>query len=572
MKTLVVMIGLLLVGCAGDLGGAGDDTTSCQVTLSYTPAQPLAAIDTEVRVSSTVSNTSGTLTYHWGVMKNGVIVSYEDAQSDHSEITFLATESGAYDVTLDVSPSSGSFCPQGMATVNVLNDLNGMKARLHVTPPASAGAPVTDRPMTIRNAMDFDMGHVVLEPGVIASGQVRSGATQIPAYLQFAPQGNPGAMVETFTNGSGAFSVRVQDAPQQVLVVPMIAGYAPQRLAYTPGNTLISITAGQTLTGTVRQGTTKIANAKVQLTIDGVPTTLATTDAQGNFTTLGVPMSGATVKIEVTPLASSGLPRLEATSMFDVTGAIDVNYAAMTMRNLSGVPVRRGGVAQATKKVSIVGTIAAAGTITAGTAATATGYLRISTTTDSAGALPSQLAPAGPLSAVTTIAPGDLAVGAADLSAGLPAQIDAPAPTAFAADAKGGTDPVPGAMLDLVPTGAAALAGVSSLHFTANGAGHVTGTVPTGATFDVRWSDPAGERAPLVVPNTVQIVSLYQLPKAVYITGELTVSGSTNPVIGASVQVLCDACTGLEKLRPIAETASDPHGAFSLAVPDPGAM
>jgi hypothetical protein len=567
----VLLLGLIAISaCAGEFGAGDDD--ACSVTVSYTPAQPLAGPDTEIRVTSTVSNAFGTLSYHWGVLKGSDLVDFEDAQSDHSEITFLATESGAYDVTLDVSPSSGGFCPQGRATVNVLTDLEGMKARLHVTPPASAGAPVIDRPLTIHDAMDFDMGAVVLEPGVIAAGQVRSGSTQIPAYLQFTPKGMDGAMVETFTTGTGAFSVRLLDQPHDVVVVPMIAGFAPQRLSYTPSSTLISIGSGQTLIGNVHQGATKIANAKVQLTIDGVPTTLATTDANGDFTTLGVPISGATVKVEVTPAAASGLPRLEATGDLTVTGAIDVNYTSLTMRNLSGVPVRRGGAAQATKNVSIVGTIAAAGTITAGTVATATGYLRISTTTDAAGALPSQLAPAGPLYAVTTIAPGDLAVGAVDLTAGVPAQIDAPPPVAFAADAKGGTDNLPGALLDLVPTGPAQLAGAPALHFTANGNGHVAGVVPANMTFDVRWTDPAGVRAPLVIQDTAQLAVTYQLPSAVYITGELTVTGSTNPVIGASVQVLCDACTGLEKLRPIAEVASDPHGAFSLAVPDPGAM
>lgn len=572
MKRLLLIALVAATGCGAMDAGGGDDTNACHVTLSYTPAMPMAAPDTEVRVTSTVSNAYGTLTYSWSVLKGGNIVPYDDAQSDHSEITFLATESGVYDVTLDVSTSGGGFCPQGAAMVNVVNDMGSMKARLHITPPPSAGAPLIDRPLTIRNAMDYDMGPVVLEPGVVATGQVRSGSTQIPAYLQLSPQGNPNAMVETFTTGTGAFSVRVQDAPQEVVVIPMIAGYAPQRVSYTPGNTLISITSGQVMTGTVRQGTTKIANAKVQLTIDGVPTTLATTDANGNFTTLGITTSGATVKIEVTPPAASGLPRLEATGAFDVLSPIDVSYAPMTLRNLAGVPVRRGGVAQATKKVSIVGTVGAAGTITAGTAATATGYVRISTTTDSAGALPSQLAPAGPLAAVTTIAPGDLAVGSADLTSGVPAQIDAPSPTAFSADAKGGTDAIPGAMLDLVPTGPAALAGAPSLHFAADGAGHVAGVVPAGMTFDVRWTDPAGVRAPLVVRDTVQLVATYQLPDAVYITGDITVTGSSNPVVGASVQVLCDMCSGLERLRPIAEVASDPHGSFSLPVPDPGAM
>jgi hypothetical protein len=61
MKALVV-IAILAAGCAGDFAGGDDD--SCAVTLSYTPVQPLAGPDSEVRVTSDVTgaascNTAG---------------------------------------------------------------------------------------------------------------------------------------------------------------------------------------------------------------------------------------------------------------------------------------------------------------------------------------------------------------------------------------------------------------------------------------------------------------------------------------------------------------------------------
>src|SRR5205085_1910831 len=111
--------------------------------------------DTEVRVTSVVSNAYGTLGFTWNVMKGGTLVPFEDAQSNHSEISFFATESGNYAVTLDVQPSSGRFCPQGTASVNVVQDMNAMRARLHITPPASAGAPLVDRPIQIHEATGF---------------------------------------------------------------------------------------------------------------------------------------------------------------------------------------------------------------------------------------------------------------------------------------------------------------------------------------------------------------------------------------------------------------------------------
>ena len=570
MKILALALVVLAAACGAESAG-GDDT--CQVSLSYTLSQPVAGPDTEVRVTSIVTSSFGTNIYNWNVMKGSTLVSYEDALSNHSEIVFLAEESGTYDVTLDVSPSSGLHCPQGVAHVNVPLDLSSLKVRMHITPPPSAGAPLVDRPLQIRNATDFDMGPVVLEPGTIATAQVRSGTTGVPAYLQLIPQGMPGAMIETFTDMTGQFSVRLLDQPHDVIVVPMIAGYGPKRVTYTPGSASISLPAPQTFNGTVHQGVTKISGAKVQLTIDGVPSTLTTTDVNGNFSVLGFAASTSTVKIEVTPAAGSGLPRLEATDEIDLLGgSLDVNYSALTLRNLDNTVVRRGANAQANKKVVIVGTIASAGTITRGVTTNATGFLRVTTTTDAAGSLPSVLAPAGPLFAVTTIAPGDLAVGALDLTTGVPAQIDAPAMTSFATDVTGGGGPLDGATLDLVPAGALALAGAATLHFEANIAGHITGLIPTGGMFDVRWSDPASRRAPLVERDVTQLKATYLLPPAVYISGDITVSGNSNPVIGASVQVLCADCTGIDKNRPIAEAASDPHGSFSIAVPDPGAM
>lgn len=583
MKAHAIAISILLaglaslVGCAGSLG-AGDDG-GCQVTLSYTPSPVIAGPDAEVRVSSTYSGAGGTPSYAWRVLKGGLPVAFQDAQSDHSEITFLATEPGTFNVTLDLTPSLGEFCPQGQATVNALLDANTLAARLHVTPPATVQAPLIDRAIQIHNATDFDMGAVVLEAGVVSTGVVRNGATGIPAYLQFIPLGMSGAIVETFANASGAYSVRLLDQPHDVIVIPAVAGVAPRKLLnMAPTQTVLAVNGGSTISGTVHQGGTAIANAKVQLTIDGVPTTLTTTAANGTFSVLGVPVSGASVKVEVTPPATSGLPRLEATGTLDVAATVDIAYGTLQLRNLGGVPVRRGGAAQLTKKVVIVGTVANVGTVTAGSSAIATGFVRIPTTTDGTGVLPLLFAPAGPLFAVTTVfagdqvTPADLAVGSLDLTAGVPAQIDAPAMTPFSTTASGPTDPLDGATLDLVPTRALALAGASSRHFIADASGHVTGLLPTGGAFDVRWSDPASRRAPRVETDVTSVLGSYLLPPAVFVSGDLTVTGSSNPVVGASVQILCSTCSGLDRNRPIAEVASDQHGTFTVAVPDPGAL
>ncbi len=571
MRFLLVLFALVLVGCAGSLGPAGDD--DCQISLSHTPTSPLAGPDSEVRVSSNYSGAVGTRTYTWTIGKGGTFVPFQDAQSDHSEITFMATEPGTYDVTLDLSSSLGSFCPQASAHINVLLDNTAMDARLHITPPITVLAPLVDRAIQVHNATDYDMGPVVLEPGVMATGQVKNGSTSIAAYIQFIPQGMAGAIVETFAAANGAYSVRLLSQPHDVIVVPAVAGLAPRKIiGYLPTQTVLNVSAGDTITGTIRQGVTAIPNAKVQLTIDGVPTTLATSAANGTFTVQGVAVANAMVRVEVTPPPATGLPRFEASGLLDVAGPVIVTYGTLTLRNLVGVPVRRGGAAQANKSVIIVGTVASVGTVSAGTTVNGTGFVRIPATTDAGGNLPSLLAPAGPLFAVTTVGVGDRAIGAVDLTSSIPTQIDAPAPAALVAQATDGTVPLDGAVLDLVPTHALGLAGVASMHFTADAMGRVTTVVPAGGSFDVRWSDPASRRAPKLDADTTLLSRTYVLPPAIYITGDLTVTGSSNPVVGASVQILCATCSGLDRNRPIAEVASDPHGTFTLAVPDPGAM
>ncbi|MEO7092664.1 MAG: hypothetical protein ABI175_05395, partial [Polyangiales bacterium] len=370
--------------------------------------------------------------------------------------------------------------------------------------------------------------------------------------------------------GTGAFSARLLVQPHDVIVIPAATNIAPERLSgYSPTGSLPMLTAADTITGTVKQGVSPIANARVQITIDGVPTTLGITAADGTYSVLGHHAApNKIIKVEVTPPAASGLPRLEASGPLNTQLAIDATYSALTMRNLGGVTVRRSGSALPNRAVVIVGPVSSPGTI-AGLTST-TGYLRIPTTTDAGGNLPSVLAPAVTLSAVTTVAQGDLAVGS--VSAGTPAMIDAPAMTAISTNAEGATQPLSGATLDLIPKGELAAANAPALHFIADATGHVAGSIPTGGKYDVRWSDPMGRVGPLVAYDKTTILAIYAMPPAVYISGDVTITDNSNPVVGASVQILCEGCTGIDKTRPIAEVATDGHGSFSIAVPDPAAM
>ena len=73
---------------------------------------------------------------------------------------------------------------------------------------------------------------------------------------------------------------------------------------------------------------------------------------------------GDMVTVDVTPPAGRGLPRLTATAAFDLSTALSIQYAAGlgTTCNLSGLPVSRGGTNKPGAVVTVVGTIASAGT------------------------------------------------------------------------------------------------------------------------------------------------------------------------------------------------------------------
>ena len=65
------------------------------------------------------------------------------------------------------------------------------------------------------------------------------------------------------------------------------------------------------------------------------------------------------------------------------------------------------------------------------------------------------------------------------------------------------------------------------------------------------------------------IASSYLLPAAIQIQGTLLRDGKL-ALSGASVQLMCTGCTGLDAALPLAGAATDATGRFTLAVPDPG--
>lgn len=563
---VAIVMAAAAAGCAGglDSGGPGD----CYSTLVFSPSMPIAG--DLVRVEAALS-VGGSYDYDWSVTYQASAVPFDTAQANGSAIEFTATSAGVYRVQL--TPSGGpEACPQIDGELTVLNPSgNTVDVRLHVTPPAGVEAVPIARRLRFMGGGDYAMGPVVLEPGVVASGAVFASGVGAPAYLRFAPVGNEHAVVEAYTSSTGTFTARVLDQAHQVLVIPTDTSLAPARLMWTPGDNL-DVGPGAAITGTVVRGGTPVANAKVQLAIDGVPTTLGTTAGDGTFSVRGTLAAGRPVKVVVTPPAATGLPRLEAEGMLDPTAPVTITYAALTLRDVGGATVRRLGVPANSPEVTLVGT-ATAGTVTAGTTASATGIARVAVTAGSNGALPSALAPAWALSAVVEVAPGDLAVSAFNLTAGVPATIDAP-PMLTRATAADFGGPLDGARLSLVPAGPLALAGATTVELTAGATGAVTADLASGGTYDVVWSDPAGRAGQRVTPGVAAaaLAPSYTLSPPLHITGTLSVTGSPNKLQGAAVEVRCNTCTGLASERPVFEVTSDAFGEFDVTITDPAPM
>ena len=602
MRAAVLALPAALWGCsandASPMSGADDagpGPDRCSVDITLPAASAIATPPTTIRAAAVVTPTPDATAvprYSWRVTFDGLPIRVTFAQPDESQIDFPASTPGIYDIGLDVA-GLPALCPPATASLNVAAaGANTGVVRLRVVPRSSAATPSLDKTLVIIGGADTDLGVVGVDPGVVASLQVSGPGGGVPAYLRFSPIG-PGATVEAFSDGAGNAAVPLAPQPYSVLVVPSVPGLAPRQLAsWSPvsSNRVLGVDAGAAVSGTVRDpASAPVAGATVQLSIDGVPSTLATTGADGGFTLRAV-TGGSVVTVQVSPPAASGLPRLSATSQsFDLQVPLQIAYAAgLGRKDLAGIVVRRDLAAVANARVMVVGSLPAVvgaspavATVTAGTTVAAAGEVRIATTADLAGRLPSVLVPSAGL--VVVIAPprGDLAVVALDTTGGLPANLDAPAaqPIAISALDRAGSG-LPGATLDLVPTGALALAAAPAPHVTADGSGTFTHlasgellTFASGGHYDLRFHDPIGRAAPrLVTDRTADtIASSYMLPAAIKLRGELRLGG-TQVLAGASVQILCETCTGIDREWPIAEAMSSATGRFVVAVPDPGTL
>jgi hypothetical protein len=567
---------------AGDDGGGGsggDPGVTCSAAVQPDVPLPTAGPTSAVHAVAKVTGASGVLDYAWQVSFNGATVAFSSPQP--SVIDFAVPVAGIYVVTLTIGDAS-NHCPTVVAPISIAAPGAMVERwRLRVVPPQSAPVPAMERLLDVKGGGDADLGILTLDEGSVATPAVLGPTGGLAAYLQFTPAGLTGPGIEAFSNGFGAASVRLVTQIYSVLVVPSGTDVAPRRLAgWTPGNG-ISLDAGIAVSGTVHgPGPAALEGATVRLISDGVPSTTATTQTGGSFALRAAP--GTAITVEVTPPVASGLPRLIATSQsFQLGMSLEVQYASNPAPvDLGGTAVRRTTtpVSATTTplpgaRLTFTGSLPAVGQVTTGsTQVIASGDVRITATADGAGVLPAIKVPPLKLSTVVDAGLGDLSVVEVDATQGAPAAIEAPAMqliTTAALDAGGGA--LAGATLDLVPLGPLAIATAPTLRRTATAGGAIAVTLPTGGRYQLRFTDPKGRGAPVVVDSTLitAIAPSYALPRAIQIQGTLR-RDSAIPIAGASVQLLCDACTGIAHDLPLAEVVSDATGRFALAVKDPG--
>ena len=596
------LVAALALGCGGGSVSTtvdGSTTTSdsgvntCEMEISFSPESPHAPGTIYVDGSINHGSFVGVEDYSFYVSFDDHSVAVEERDPfDGSKIAFAAEEIGPYRVTLYGSVGYQD-CIDRSVTINVTDATAPTENyRLRFVPTLSQPAPIQERVVEIPGGADYSLGGVSLDNGVSASGAiVDSDATPLAAYLRVISSGTDPQVVETFADSAGEFSTRLAAGTYDVLVIPADEGVAPElRTGLAVGGlSLLTLTAGDAISGTVRDGAgSAVVGARVSLRIDGVPSTIATTGAGGEFTVLA--RAGGATAVTVAPPPGSGLPRLELPASAGLVASVGVElaiaYAAgSTARDLS-IPVNLSDgltPAPATRVTWIARPLSAVGSVTAdGDSYDAAGALRLTSVADAGGVvtatqLPEALydvilepvaAPAGELVALTTV---DLRPSIAP-----PTALALASAVLLTGSVNADSSPVANVVITALPRDLLANVGVASAMAVTDSAGEYSLGVIGGGEYDLVFAAPGDDltrarlvavTAPLADPLVLDPV---ELDRAIAVSGQLTIPGVAGGAAGVHVMALCYACTGVEAVAPVAEAVTDSGGRFTLAIPDPG--
>lgn len=557
-------------GCAGMLDDGNEP--SCTVSVSYAPDPLVASLTRPVRATARLSGAfDGVATYVWKIQHGDETLPSSPASPDSSQIEFATTDAGIYRVTVQVPGCAGYD-----ETVNVLQPgASARSFRLHITPPPSSSLPAQDRELIIPSGSDFAYGQMLLEPMLQRFGTVRVGSAPVPAYLRFSTAGGSGTVVaESVAGSDGAFTVAVNNVPHDVLVVPT-SGQAPFRFTgWSPATAEINGPAGRALSGSVRDpDNLPLVGARVTIKRGGVPSTVGVTGADGGFTLLLQDGGGAaeiSAELSIVPPEGSGLPRLDGTAaqLPPAGQPLAISYRGdLALREVAGVELRRQGAAAPGAQVIFVGEVAAAGSASGGVSLR--GAVRIALTADGDGKLTAGRVPAAALTAVLVAAPGEQAVLPFD-GAAPPAILDAPAMRAVTGTARTPDGAAAaGAVIDLLPSGALARAGLPGRTAVAGAGGAFSVPAAPGGSYLAELSDPQRRGAPRLSPVAAPgAIGDLTLSPGHQLQATLKPRFGASPVAGAAVELYCVVCSAEAARRPLATAVTAFDGALELLVPD----
>ncbi len=574
---------------AGDGGGGSDAGPGgpCWMRAAVIQEVLQAPVGIELAASIEVNEAEGELvgfrSHEWSVWRDDVAIEITQLDASGARIWFLAASPGVYQVSLD-GMIGAVACAGDIMSVNVSAAGADQQAyRLRVIPRSGQALPVQEIPQSIPVGTDVSLGTLPLTTGVAMTGTVRdeSGAP-LAAYVRVMPRGAVVPwFVESFAGADGSFSVQLQNARHDVLVVPLATALAPlvlaDQVAITPWQLVIP--AAPALAGTIVDGQgVALAGAQVSVRAGDVPGALATSDENGAFS---VPVrAGSTKTLTVVP-AGTGLPWLELPASDVLSGnrsPLAIAYApdldsivvAPGARDAGGAP---DGGARATW---IARPLANAGQLSAGGQAPValTGTTRVTATASAGGAFPAIelpvavydviLEPARPGAPVTLLV--------VDLGEGAPASLSSAAPATVTGTVNdAGGKPVAGAEVTALPLGLLAGSPDAGVSAVTAADGTFALSVTGGGSYEllIESRGHGSVRVQREAPASGLDLGAIALPTAFLASGRLVLPSTGAGAAGVTIQLLCATCSAPAGEVPVAEAVSDAFGDFTLRIPVP---
>ncbi len=532
------------------------------MTVTIAPREVLAptVVTLEGRIES--SGAIGAETFTWLVDGEPERVRLLDLQGKRAELEIPAA--GSYEVELRGSKGDSRCRDAAEQIVAGVGDAEAKTYRLRFVPAVGQAAPIQEQRLTVTTAGDFPVGDRGLDNGVLLRGSVTADDAPVAAYVRATPVAG-GVAVEGFAAADGQFALRVVGGRHEVLVVPVAPTLAPrlQRDVDPAAALEVDVAGGSLVRGSVVDATgAALAGAAVSLHVEGVPSTLGETGADGRFAVRTHSVVGA-VAVAVAPSLESGLPELYLESdAVELTAPLEI---AFTIANSNIIaPVLRdamGEVAGSVRALWIAAELPAAGTIAGLPAA---GSIRRAAQSGADGRLSPVRLPSAVYSLVTR-GSGHTSLQEVNLAAA-PSELTLAPPTRVMGRVLGSDgEPAAGAQVTAVPLGL--LTATEAIGAEADSDGHFALSLAANASYELIITAPGARlRAPLSAPALGDIV----LPRAQRLVGRVSIPGQSGGAAGVAVIVLCGSCEGPQADRPLGEAVTDAQGRFAVSLPSEG--